>query len=316
MSELVAKTSAAVAVNENLTTLIDWINIEAVADFTIIIENAGGGSADDITDVQIDTSDDGGITPSLDQHAGVPAVPIASGAAKTDTFTETAKFLRVRALCAAGEDTTAEAILLADTVVARICTLADVKDRLGLSNTDNDSVINRIVLGLEEVFNSEVNRPLIVNAADVTEYYTGCGSELQLLRYPIVSITSIKESTVYDFDSATALTENEAYRIVALGKNGILHRVFSDWPSTVDGIQVINRGGFCAAGQSPGTGEFALPADLREAAIEQSSFLFKRKDDLGLSGISSQGGSISKFSSINFLPMVKRILDKYRRPSL
>lgn len=316
MSELVAKTAAAIAVDESLTTLLDWLNIEAVADFTIIVENAGGGSANDITDVQIDTSDDGGITPSLDQHAGVPAVPIASGAAKTGTFTETAKFLRLRAVCAAGEDTTATAILLADTVVARICTLADVKERLGLSDTDHDIAINRIVLGLEEVFNSYTSRELIVNAADVTEYYTGCSPELQLLRFPVVGITSIKESAVYDFDSATALVENAGYRIVRQGKNGILHHIFSNWLGAVDGIQVIYRGGYCAAGQSPGTGEFALPADLREAAIEQASFLFKRRDDLGLSGVSSQGGSISKFSAIDLLPMVKKILDKYRRPSL
>jgi len=316
MSELVTKTSAVVAVDENLTTLIDWVNIEAVADFTIIVENAGGGSADVIRDVQIDTSDDGGITSELDQHPGTPSIPILAGMAKTDTFTETAKFLRLRASCAAGEDTTAEVILLADTVVARICTLADVKERLGLSDTDHDIAINRIVLGLEEVFNSYTKRELIVNAANVTEYYTGCSPELQLLRFPVVSIASVKESAVYDFDSATALVENAGYRIVRQGKNGILHHIFSNWLGTVDGIQVIYRGGYCTAGQSPGTGEFAMPADLREAAIEQASFLFKRRDDLGLSGVSSQGGSISKFSAIDLLLMVKKILDKYRRPSL
>ena len=62
MSELAAKTSAAVAVDDSLTTLIDWTNIELMSGFTICVENAGGGSADDITDVQIDTSDDAGVT--------------------------------------------------------------------------------------------------------------------------------------------------------------------------------------------------------------------------------------------------------------
>jgi len=75
MAELVAKSVAAVAIDENLTTLNDWVNIEQVSGFTVQVENAGGGSANDITDVQIDTSDDGGVTADLDQHAGVPAVP-------------------------------------------------------------------------------------------------------------------------------------------------------------------------------------------------------------------------------------------------
>ena len=316
MGELVAKTSAAIAVDENLTTLIDWVNIEQIAGFTVIVENAGGGSANDITDVQIDTSDDGGITPNLDQHAGVPAVPIAANSAKVGTFTETSKFLRVRALCAATEDTTAEAVLLADSSTARICTLADVKERLGITKTDHDQAINRIISGLEAVFNGYTRRKLIVNSADVTEYFNGCGSRLQLNRYPIASITSIKVAYDYVFDSADALVVNTNYRLLAGGATGIIYYINLNWPQLPDSVQVIYRGGYCAAGQTPGEGETAMPADIREAAIEQTSFFFKRKDDIGLSGVGFEGGSISKFSAIKLLPMVQEILNNYRKPSL
>lgn len=317
MAEFIAKTPAAVAVDENLTVLIDWVNIEQVSGFTIIVENAGGGSADDITDVQLDTSDDGGITVNTDQHADTPAVPISAGNSKKGTFLQTAKFIRTRAVCAAGNDTTANAWLLADSAAGRICTLADVKDRLGITKTDHDITINRIISGLEAIFNSHTKRKLLVNAADVTEYYTGLSCYLQLARFPIVSITSIKIAYDYNFDSVDALTANTDYRLVNGGKNGILYRVYSTWPEIVeDAIQVIYRGGYCSAGQSPGAGEIALPADLREAAIEQASFIFKRKDDIGLSSVGFDGGSINKFSAIDLLPMVKKVLDTYRRPSL
>ena len=311
-----AKTAAAIAVDENLTTLIDWFNIEQVSGFTIIIENAGGGSANDITDVQIDTSDDGGVTVNTDQHAGVPSVPITAGSAKSGVFTETAKFLRLRALCVASEDTTAEAYLLADSVIARICTLTDVKDRLGLTDTEYDTMINRLIAGLETIFENYTRRKLLVSAVDVTEYFSGCGSLLLLNRWPVVSITSVKLAYDYDFDSADALVENTELRQVAAGKNGIIHRINMSWPENPDTIQVIYRGGYCSAGQTPGEGEFALPADLREAAIEQASFLFKRKDDIGLSSVSAEGGSISKFSAMDLLPMVKKILDNYKKPGL
>jgi len=314
MPELVAKTSEAVAVDENLTTLIDWVNIELVSGFTIIVENAGGGSANALTDVQIDTSDDGGITPGLDQHDGVPAVPIASGVAKTGIFTETAKFLRVRATCAAGEDTTAEAVLLADSSAGRICTLADVKERLGLADTKYDLAINRIIVGLEAIFDSYTHRKLILNSSDVTEYFTGLGSLLQVKRYPIISITSIKEALDYDFDGADALTANTDYRKV--GDRGILYRILMNWAAFTGSIQLVYRGGFCSAGQTPGEGEVALPADLREAAIEQTSFIFKRRDDIGLSGVGFEGGSMSKFSAMKLLPLVEETLKKYRRLSL
>lgn len=92
--------------------------------------------------------------------------------------------------------------------------------------------------------------------------------------------------------------------------------MFVSWFEVPDSIQVIYKGGYCSAGQTPGTGEFALPADLREAAIEQASFFFKRRDDLGLAGVSFEGGSISKFSAMDLLPMVKKVLDNYKKPGL
>jgi len=316
MSELVAKTSVAIAVNEDLTILLDWVNIESVSGFTVVVDNIGGGSGNVISDVQIDTSDDGGVTANLDQHDGVPTMSILKNHSRIGTFTESAAFVRVRACCAAGEDTTAEAHLLADSVVGRICTLGDVKDRLGISVTEHDAAINRIISGLESIFDRHTNRNLLVNAADITEYYSAISSESRIVlnRYPIVSITSVKESYNYDFDAATALVGDTDYRQLRSGENGILYRIYTSWATFEDAIQVIYRGGYCSAGQTPGAGEFALPADLREAAIEQASFFFKRRDDLGLAGVSFEGGSISKFSSMDLLPMVKKVLDKYKKP--
>ena len=316
MAELVAKTSSAVAVDESLTTLLDWVNIEQVSGFTIVVENAGGGSANDISDVQIDTSPDGGVTVSTDQHAGVPAVPIASGASATETFTETAAFVRVRALCAAGEDTTANAILLADSTTGRICTLADVKDRLGITDTEHDVTINRIITGLKSIFDAFTQRSLLLNSAAVTEYYTAEGPRLQLTRYPIAAITSIKIAYDYDFTNATALTADTDYRLVNGGKKGIIFRIGVTWPSTEDALQIVYRGGFCSAGAAPGSGETAMSADLREAAIEQASFVFKRRDDIGLASVGHDGGSISKFSAIKLLPLVESILKNYQKRSL
>jgi len=317
--ELIAQTAAAVAVDDDLTTLIDWTNIElfAGATFTLIVTNVGGGSADDLTDVTIDTSVDGGTTVLTDQHAGVPAVPIADGNSPSGTFTETAAFVRVRAVCTTDEDTTATALLLASTVSPRLCTLADVKERLGLTVTDHDILLARIVLGIVSVFEGHCEHPLIQTAADVTEYLSGRGTHLQLSRYPVISITSIKESWDWDFDSADALTANTDYRLVNDGVKGILYRCYTTWPRDIpDSVQAVYRGGYCPAGSAPGTGEISLPADLREAAIEQATLLFKRRDDIGLSGVGFDGGSISKFSKLELLPLVKEVLEKYRRHTL
>jgi hypothetical protein len=196
-----------------------------------------------------------------------------------------------------------------------ICTLADVKDRLGL-NDDFDTVLTRIITSIEGIFDTETRRTLIVTEEDVTEYFTPEGNYIQLDRYPVVGITSIKYATDYDFDNADVLVEDEDYRLMKQGKNGIIYFP-SSLASVPDSLQIIGRGGFCSAGQTAGVGEFAMDAGLRELAIQQSDFLFKRKDDIGLSSVSSQGGSISKFSDMELLPLVKNELEKfYRRPSL
>jgi len=316
MSLLVAKTDSAIAVTDSLTTLIDWTCIDRMSGFTIIIANAGGGSANDITDVQLDTSSDGGTTPALDQHAGVPAVPIASGAASQGTFTETAKYIRVRAVCAAEEDTTATAILTADSITGGICLLADVKDRLGLSGTDYDSVVDRIIVSAEALFNNYTRRTLIAPAGDVTEYHTGAGPRIQLNNYPVISITSITEALDYAFDSATALTADTDYRLIASGYYGIIQRLWCNWFNIADSIRVVYRAGYAAAGAAPAAGEIALPNDLREAAIEQASFIFKRRSDIGLSSVGFDGGNINKFAAMKLLPIVEATLKTYRRSHL
>jgi hypothetical protein len=196
-----------------------------------------------------------------------------------------------------------------------LCTLDDLKTRLGLT-AEHDAVLTRIIASFKSIAESYTQRGLILPGTDVTEYYTGCGAYLQLKSYPLASITSIKEASDYDFDAAAAMVINDDYRTVSNGIRGVLYRIWTEWHYAADSIQVIYRGGYCAAGVTPGTGQTALPDDLREAAIEQCSFIFKRRDDIGLSSNSFQGGSINVFASMELLPLVKQTLDCYRRLTL
>jgi len=109
-----------------------------------------------------------------------------------------------------------------------LCTLDDVKDRLGLSTAEHDEVLESIIAGVGNLFEGHCNRPLLLTAADVTEYYTGAGPMLRVKRYPVVAITSIKEDITYDFTTATALTANTDYRLVNAGTNGIIKRMYID----------------------------------------------------------------------------------------
>lgn len=201
-----------------------------------------------------------------------------------------------------------------------LCTLDDIKSRLSLTTTDaaRDAMLTTIIASVTSMLESFCGRKFIVPAAAVTEYYTGAGPWLQLLYYPIVAITSIKEALDYDYALATALVADTDYRLVNAGRKGCLYRCWGDWPDCPpDSIQVIYRGGYTAAGATPGSGETAVPADLKEAALLQACLLYKRRDDIGLSGGSFTGGSYSKLTDIELLPTVKDILNNgYRRVML
>jgi hypothetical protein len=202
-----------------------------------------------------------------------------------------------------------------------LCTLADVKTRLGIEDkTDFDTIINSIIAGIDGMFDIEADWPLLMTDEDVTDCFSSedCRSYLLLNRHPIISITSIKEASDYDFEAATALVLNTDYRPANAGLNGIIYRINDCWLAGEGVIEVKYRGGYCGAGEAAAQGEYALPVELREVAIEQAELLFKRKDDIGLSAISSQGGSISKFAEVELLPWIKKLLNssKYKKPSL
>jgi len=152
-----------------------------------------------------------------------------------------------------------------------------------------------------------------LTVADLTEYTMASGPFLKTRAYPIASVNSIKESYTYDFTNATALTANTDYRLVDSGVKGLIYRYYGIWPLLPDSVELKYRGGYVSAGQTPAAGETAMPDDLREAAIMQASFIFKRRNDIGLTSVSAEGGSINSFSPMDLLPMVKDTLNNYKR---
>jgi hypothetical protein len=190
-----------------------------------------------------------------------------------------------------------------------LITLAEFKDRLGEASTEYDAKLTLIIASITAQFEAFCGRGLIVTAAAVTEYYTGRCEMLQLRRYPVVSITSIKEAWDYDFANATALVADTDYRLIGGGDKGLLLRMYGDWCHQPDGVQAVYRGGYTAAGTTPGTGETAVPADLTEAALEQGLYLSQRKGrDIGLSGQSFAGGGFTKIETGDIIDAAQKIL--------
>lgn len=139
-----------------------------------------------------------------------------------------------------------------------------------------------------------------------TEYFSSDGSrtKIPVLAYPITSITNIWVDSERSFGDSTKLDSSD---YVADQQGGPFIRLkYTSFAFGIDNIKVTYAGGIAAT-------TAAVPDDLRLACMMQVAFWFQRRDQLGLTGASVSGGSISVFSPMTYLPQVKDILNLYRR---
>jgi hypothetical protein len=310
MAHLVAAELTGVAVvSADYTTVIDWVYIDDCNTVSATVFNATG---DDISGYIIQYSNDGETVSGTQTIANT--IPQGEGLALAALAYTTYHFIRIRAKTSSGT-ATATAVVVCVSKDGHVCTLTDVRQRVGYetANTTDDDLIIDIERGVAAAFDRYCNRTLIDTGASITEYYKGGADTLVLASYPVISITSVKEASDYDFTNADALTVSDDYRSV--DDKGILKRLSTRWLDGEDTVQVVYRGGYQLAGTTPETGETALPNDIREAAIQQVVYWLRRRHDLGLSSTSAQGMSISKDDG-DLLPSVKMILDRYKRYAL
>jgi len=223
---------------------------------------------------------------------------------------------------------------------------------IGELDTEHDAVLGRLIAGASTDLAMAAGQASLEKAArtqllSVPESGT---EHIWLASWPIVSITEVKEALYKDWDAATALTENTDY--VADYARGRLTRV-GNWLRGTLSVRVQYAGGYtrcdawasgadyvigdvvacaeavytCKADVSGGTtappddadhwtlaaGEVPLPDDVTEAAIQQTCFYFQRKAELGLTGQSVQGASISTYARDELLPIVAQTMKRYGR---
>lgn len=192
-----------------------------------------------------------------------------------------------------------------------IAKLADLKARLGISDSGEDALLTAVLEGVSALFDAELERTLLAEDADITETHDGGGWDVRLRRWPVTSVVSVKEAADYDWASATALAADSDYRVDA--GRGVLTRLpdGSRWLDGPDVVQVIYRGGYWDPAQS--SFEFdAVPAHIQEAALLQAQELYRRikAGELDATSVTAAGpgGSVGRSRAVGILPLVKTLL--------
>jgi len=150
-------------------------------------------------------------------------------------------------------------------------------------NTDDD-LINLIIKSVRKQIENELGGVLIVKRS-VTQKQTGGIEQIELLRQPVNSITSI---TYYEsFDSTGEILSASDYRIIG---NKLIHRD-GYWKQgrNGDGYVIVFNAGI--VDDTEATAEAATPS-IRQAALRLVAYLYENREEFATT-IGEGGFSIS-----------------------
>src|SRR5436190_16101064 len=150
-----------------------------------------------------------------------------------------------------------------------LSTLSSVKARLAIPdlNVEFDDLLTTALAALSARFELETNRTL-TRTANTTHEFDACETEIIPPCYPIESVSKFETKT----------TEAEAWvqqsNVNYLIRNSCivsLSIALGSQPSTFNSQLAVCRltytGGYVLPGDTPGTGQTPLPADLESAAV-------------------------------------------------
>lgn len=186
--------------------------------------------------------------------------------------------------------------------------LTTVKERLGLDGLDTtyDALLTRAIQAVSAWFDHHCNRSF-AREVDAVHEFPADETELRLPCYPIESVSRFELKT----DEINGWVAQPDIRFVLRRRCVVsLHTRLSSY---LDQARVIYTGGYVLPGDTPGPGQFPLPADVEHAALEQVAWWFQNRDKLGLVRIWEYHATYRQFAEFELLPSVKALLRKYER---
>lgn len=191
-----------------------------------------------------------------------------------------------------------------------LCQLTTVKNRLGIASTDlkDDTLLGNFIEMAGGRFEKFCSRRF-ERSASATYEFSADDTEVRVDRYPIESITSFH---VKDGETTGWVLQSPGSDFAMVRRGCVISLSYrlGTWRQQA---RVTYAGGYVLPGSTPGTGQSALPDEIKHACVEQVAYWYQNRTRLGLTSVSGEGGSVSQFSSLDLLPTVEEILKPHRR---
>jgi len=180
-----------------------------------------------------------------------------------------------------------------------LCTVNDITNFIGTDNTEDRDVFEGLINSISTLFESYCDRHFV--SATYTEYYDGQdGQEVVYTReYPITSVSGLWDDTTWVWGDGEKYAATD-YRIATDGLSVGLYPSYSFYNSRGN-IKITYVAGYST-----------IPADLKQACVNEVVRLYKRRNTIDVSAISMSDGSITVLSD-DLMPTTKLVLAKYKR---
>ena len=194
-----------------------------------------------------------------------------------------------------------------------LTSLARVKDRIGISDTGFDTVLERIINGVTDEIQSYCNR-IFKQQTYTNEVYSPPArgmDTIALKQAPVVSISAAEyRAGSVSTPSWTGFTTDQ-FEIVNDGASGLV-RIYGGVPYGTNAIRFTYLAGYKVDFENPNdTSKHTLPFDLSDIAERLTIKRFKRREAEGKLTESFESGSVTWQDYLTVDD--KRVLDRYGR---
>lgn len=188
----------------------------------------------------------------------------------------------------------------------KLCSVDDVRDRLRLAHRlDDVQWLDGLIQSTSELIQDYLNRKLAQGT--YTEYHDGGLGVIWLKAYPVSSVSSVEISYDGRWTSPTALSSSD---YVWAAETGELEYLVGTFPVGRRRVRVTYTGGYAEDSK----GILQVPKVIRQACVDQVAYFYMHRNNIGLSQVSVEAGTVAGLSEWGLLPGVMRMLRPYRRP--
>ena len=180
---------------------------------------------------------------------------------------------------------------------AQLCSVSDVKQYLGMTDSAHDALITSLVNGASEAIENFCRRRF--GEAEYTEYHDGADSALLLLDHtPVKSVDEVREGPCRDFEGCDPIDEDD---YVLYPEEGLLLRTSGMFPRGMRNVRVVYTAGYSS-----------VPAVVGQACAALVASWFNRGHQGGDGLESEQFGDYSaKYASRALPSEVTELLVRY-----